>query len=937
MKKLLLSMFLAGILSTFVGILSVYLYETSIIRMMIFNHESVFDLEESAANAPKTQTFTGLSNPSVSNVVPADQSHVSLIFDSKRRQNAIGALNSLIYVARREGYPLPSLHLVTTPSQQAMIKSNWSFYQEYQSQIHFYDFSVCRTLVAEARAFSPNIHVSAHCKFYLHLVLPANVRSVLFVDNDVAFVGFPQKCMPQMNEGEMISMAPDMGDICLSQPQRCWPTGFVARVPPNLVCGNDNSIIPVNGSCAHPGQIVPYHFNGGVVYLNLEQMRKADFRSRYEEHIWKRVYSQGLKPAEWGEQCYINSFFSEHPSSLRQLPCSCNYQFTGARRRVLCPHQPVTVVHAWKYGLNTNDPYSRYIGHFMECNGDDCFTEIPHVRNTSLGRKIETSAYVPLKVESDVTPAPLKKPMFSIITRTANRPTMVKAAISSVQNQVYQNFFHIIGIELDEGDTDYISPLPPKTLVIRTPRSPPIDVTEPCRVCKSTPGKCLNAPPISQPEKRQKFLECFCTLSFPGNGAFEILHKHVPPDSYVVYLDDDNMLIESSTLLKMADVIAMTPDSESKLFIAASHLGRITPTFAAMSTKTMAQGDIDASNLVFHANHVSKTGWGRERCGDWRTARNLHAALESVWITDFMLIAANPFRDSVAGSQGGGMRQDGSMVSVLFTSMSNRGYRAQWLYRAIALFLSDSYAHVVGEVILIWNNPEEDPPELPPKTRVLKMTKNSLNNRWTTGLQAARYNKILNLDDDMEVSLTGMMCMFHILRSKPHAIVGPYARIFSDEGTYSMSEQRNYNLPYRMILPRVLMAEKSTLVAYSNWARFFDYVDNQAAHCDDVLLNLAVNHNQSEVIRVAFPAESIGDYWQSCMNETGVKAGGIAGQGDRSKLRAECIREFLTELKPPPVKTSVYQCANYGLVTGRSDYGFSSEVYESSIYLPECT
>ena len=905
-------------------------------NLSCFDSQCSFERQQSVGHngAPKERFFLNFANPL--ETVYDDQHHVALIFDSKRTQNAIGALNSLIATSKQENYQLPSLHLVTTASQQAKIKSSWFFYKEFESRIHFYDFDRCKTLVREARAFSPNIHASAHCKFYLQMILPDSVRTVLFIDNDVAFIHFPNQCMLKFEAGNMISMAPDMGDICLRQPQRCWPTGFLARVPPNLTCGNDSPKTSLH-ACPSPGQVVPYHFNGGVVFLDLEQMRKADFRTLYEEHIWKQIYNQGLKPAEWGEQCYINSFFSAYPKSLRQLPCSCNYQFTGARRRVLCPNQQVTIIHAWKYGLKTNDPYSRYIRHFMKCQGNDCLTHVPQVRDVSVGSSIKTTAYVPFMAEPDVSSAQLKKPVFSIITRTVDRPNMIQAAISSVQNQVYRNFVHIIGIELGDNDTDYTTPLPAKTVVVRFQRSAPIDPYEACRVCHSTQGKCLHAPSSATPEKRQEFLQCLCTLSFPGNGAFEVLHKHAATDSYVIYLDDDNMLLHPSTLLKLATVIAMTPDSERRLFIAGSHLGRITPTPEAMRSKTVSQGDVDASNLVFHASHIPKTRWGRERCGDWRTARSLHAELQAVWISQFMLVAANPFRDSAVGSQGGGMRQDGSKVSVLITSMTSQGFRAKWLRRIVSRFLSDDYACVVGEVILIWNNPAEDPPVLPPGTRILRMTENSLNHRWTHGLEAARYSKILNIDDDMEVSLTAIMCMFHALRSRPKALVGPYARYFDPDGEYSIDEQRNYNRPYRMILPRVLMAEKSTLAAYSNWAHFFPYVDSQAAHCDDVLLNLAVVHNKGEVIRVALPAESVGDYWRSCIHEVGVRSNGLAGQKDRPLLRTECIREFLKEIPLPPAKTTVVQCASYGLVTGQSRKGYSPEVYGSSIYLPECS
>ena len=859
-----------------------------------------------------------------------ENEHVCLIFDSKRTQNAIGALKSLIFLTMKSNQTLPHLHLVTTRSQHAIIRSSLI---NIEDKIHFYDFDNCKSLVSVARAFSPHIHVAAHCKFYLHLILPTHVLSVLFVDNDIAFLQHPTLCMPRWKQREMIAMAPDMGDVCIREPERCWDTGYVAYVPDNLNCGNDNP--PTNGTCPPPGKIVPYHFNGGVIFMNLERMRSADFRSMYEDHVWTAANKHGLRSAGWGEQCYINSFFSVYPDILHQLPCSCNYQFTAVRRRVLCPAKPIYIIHAWKYGLNTRDPYSLFIQHFTECSGHACFVNVPHVNGASAASKINATAYVPFPTAAVPSPT-FKKPFFSLITRTADRPIMIQAAVSSLRNQVYQNFVHIIGVESDQNSNIAVASST-RTVVVQLNRSPPVDADEACRKCNSTPGRCLNAPPLSQPEKRATFLECFCKLSFPANAAFDILHKYVAQDSYVLYFDDDNLILESSTLLKLANVISMTPDAPNKLFIAASHLGRITPTSQSMNSRTMAQGDIDGSNLVFHSRHLSKTQWWSHRCGDWRTAKALNESLKAIWISQFLLMAANPFRDSVAGAQGGGMRQDGSKVSVIITSMANEGHRAAWLFRVISLLLSGPYLHVVGEVILIWNHPREDPPILPSKTKVYRMTKNSLNNRWTIGLEAAKYNKILNLDDDIEISLGAIMCMFHALRSRPRAIVGPYARFFETNGKYSMSELRDYNLPYRMILPRVLMAEKNTLMAYSNWPQLFPYVDNQEAHCDDVLLNMAVVHNKSEVLRLAFPAESIGDYWQSCMNEKGVKKGGMAGQRDRTQLRTDCIQEFLKHIPLPQIKNQVYKCSDYGLLESKSDTGYPAETYTTAIYLPECT
>jgi hypothetical protein len=276
----------------------------------------------------------------------------------------------------------------------------------------------------------------------------------------------------------------------------------------------------------------------------------------------------------------------------------------------------------------------------------------------------------------------------------------------------------------------------------------------------------------------------------------------------------------------------------------------------------------------------------------------------------------------------------GKKVSVILMSVSKTQPRSIWLHRSVELLLSEAYSHVVGEVIIVWNDPNTTPPQLPTSARVLRMDRNSLNNRWTHGLNAARFDTILNLDDDFIVTPAAIMCMMHALQLRPKALVGPLVRYFDADGEFSRSPQEGVGLPYRMILPGLAMARKSVFTAYANWSDLYSYIDEQAAHCDDVLLNLALHHDRSEPLRLVLPPLSVGDYGAACTSAAAKT--GLSTQGNRRALRVECTRRLLQSLPPPPATAEAGICSAEGLVASFSLSGFDAGAYAASVFLPGC-
>jgi hypothetical protein len=97
-------------------------------------------------------------------------------------------------------------------------------------------------------------------------------------------------------------------------------------------------------------------------------------------------------------------------------------------------------------------------------------------------------------------------------------------------------------------------------------------------------------------------------------------------------------------------------------------------------------------------------------------------------------------------------------VTVIVTSFRSSGFRPLWLHAILSIYCDVSMQDLVDRVLLIWNNPEQAPPQhLPSCVIIHQAPYNSLNHRWVASLPYIRTEAILNLDDDISVSKVGQL------------------------------------------------------------------------------------------------------------------------------------------------------------------------------------
>ncbi|KAI8799703.1 glycosyl transferase family 64 domain-containing protein [Cladochytrium replicatum] len=561
-----------------------------------------------------------------------------------------------------------------------------------------YDHGLCERYGHAVMAFSdPGIHLSAHCKFFLSEILQAHharlafmpkvngkaidekvpdsvFARVLYVDNDVTAVQDITPCWRRFfSNSQFIGMSVDQGDICQYFPNLCWPLGFEWVVPPGLFCGNVPSRSKLydpslNQYCPKPGQTETYQFNGGVVLMDLEKMRKVGFTEMYVNTTVRTARNIGFKKARWGEQDFINSFFRVHPDSLHPLPCGCNYQFTASRREVKCPNQPVYLAHGWSRGVSEqstnlyNHLFFYFRSGFKSSNVPPAAPTLSAVAQPSGPTRMypfryrtncpHQSDYDCQSINDDTDPIFNNDPVY-ILTRTSGRPKFFHDARRSVMIQSHPHIRHLVVTDDRESFNSYLANgtarvaerqsgtvaieeveasrwaaqddatslwtapgvrAPMQVRLIKSLYSE-FDKMEPCRSCGGSPEKnCANAPPLSKSEERTKFLNCFCETHYPMNTYVDRLHEMVVEDLRNDQRGGEDEVQHGWIVYLDDDNMLTDPQalttllaharSTQELVLWKSHLGRITPSDGSFGKSKISIGDIDASGYMFHTSNL---------------------------------------------------------------------------------------------------------------------------------------------------------------------------------------------------------------------------------------------------------------------------------------------------------------------------------------------
>eukprot|EP00929_Paragymnodinium_shiwhaense_P045823 TRINITY_DN23369_c0_g1_i1.p1 TRINITY_DN23369_c0_g1~~TRINITY_DN23369_c0_g1_i1.p1 ORF type:complete len:320 (-),score=60.21 TRINITY_DN23369_c0_g1_i1:247-1206(-) len=178
------------------------------------------------------------------------------------------------------------------------------------------------------------------------------------------------------------------------------------------------------------------------------------------------------------------------------------------------------------------------------------------------------------------------------------------------------------------------------------------------------------------------------------------------------------------------------------------------------------------------------------------------------------------------------------------------------------------YSSMVKDILFVWNGPKKRLPEVP-GARVIATGVNSLNNRWLEPLKQDGEGAILMLDDDIQISWMGLLCLQRVWRAHRDRLVGVFARTierrdnkrhpeWGHDHIYTTWDIGADSKPYNMLLPRVMMFSRELMSHYKDLpAEILKYVDEQAGHCDDIAFNAIVaKRTRRPVLRVVLPTSS---------------------------------------------------------------------------------
>lgn len=872
---------------------------------------------------------------------------VAMVFDGNRLNFSKSVVRSLMYYSRD---PVV-LHLVTPQSLHYSLHE-WPSKMPGNLKIRTYDYSRCEAFTRTVSFIARHIHMSAMCKVFLSEIIPA--EHILYIDSDVTVVSNIAYCWlrrgnvgTSLGSSALMAMGVDMGEICQSSPDLCYPIGMRFRIPPGLVCGTTpkraKRVVEEGRKCQAAGEFEPFQFNGGVALMNLKRMRKVKFSAKFIRasiYTWREL---SYKQAKWGEQDLLNNYFRLYPESVVSLPCGCNFQYSAVRRESKCGNQTVVVAHGWTrqmMDVKSQDGYNKHFNYFRnsdigfrnkgaispprlptrsrtapdwlppslpETNGkpvdvayreldSDCSLQSHHCARDGA----EQAAKVDISILNDTV---------NVLSRTSRRPLFFKEMSATVREQTHAYIHHVVGTDDVHSRLTFLRHI--NGVVAFKQPTRPFDPLKVCRKCKSPSGDCGRAPPLKHAKLRQHYLDCYCSTEYPMNSYMNELQARAKR-GWVLYLDDDNMFEHSHAVAELLASI----ESRNSVIAFRAHLGRLTPSNFNFARRKVVMGDFDSSNFAFHTDFLRYAKWGDRRCGDFRVAHNLANKLPIQWI-DHSFIQANPLR---AGLGGLGMQNDmeSDKITVVVTSYLGNGWRPTWVRRIVETYTSKDIAHIVSKVILVWNNATEDVPKMMAQLEnekfvILRQGRNSLNNRWIQVLPFVKTEVVLNLDDDVYVNKEGLICLLGWWRKDKRRLVGPFVRRI--EGDKYIIDELIDSTDYSVVLPRVLLVPTNLLRIYAakQYEWFHRYVDRQEAHCDDILLNILA-HKRTTPLRVLLPSGSVVDFYDKCFKVDSLQTGGLALQKDRARKRSICVRDLKAKfgVKAFKLSNNVATCLHRG-------------------------
>lgn len=877
--------------------------------------------------------------------------HIAFIFDENRLNYSISAIRSIMHYSE---HPI-TFHFIT-PSSLHLLLNQLPLKLPGDVYIVTYDIGICDPLSSLVSYIAPEVHKSIHCKPFLAEIIPSDY--VLFVDNDITAISDISYCwdvrslLPDhsstFGEEALLAMSVDMGDVCQLKPDECFPIGMKFWIPPGLKCGTTprkaKKIIDNGALCRSSGDYEPYQFNGGVILMNLKTMRRTHFTARFVQasiYTWRALNYPQIR---WGQDL-LNNFFRLFPKTIANLPCGCNYQFSGTRRESKCPNQPIAIGHVWNSGVDAKKK-SPLLNHFLYFFNSSLIysnrdtIQPPRVRPRSLkppdwnppaanlfgGKTLDVAFKVhdptcslqsyrcklsDAKTSQRMAITSLNENV-NIIALFNNDTSAVKSLLQSVEEQTHSSVSHIMGVQ----DSDWIrNELDINSVALQTvyfnKHHRDAKDFDPCQQCFRSKKSCYSDMFLKERSISWPTLKCVCNSFQPYGSQYNELQKKVI-HGWILYLSDGQML---SSKFSISEFLASVHPLR-KVVVFRSFVGRHKlPSLEMFEERRIAPGEFETSNLAVHSTILDSVSWSKQGCAGYHTVRYLATKFPIQWI-NLTFTETDPSTVLKIESK---IREDklGGKVTVLITSYLALGWRPFWVRRIVREYTAPEMHDIISKVILVWNNPVQDVPSVllemeNERFQIIRMQRNSLNNRWIEALPHINTDGVLNFDDDIYVKREAVLCILNWFHRNHSRIISPFVRQIG-VGEYSVDDL-NDSRAYSMVLPRVLMLQKRLLHLYAQKSnmRFHEYVDVQEAHCDDVLLNIIAQRSGMTPLRIVLPPNSVVDWFRPCLHKDKTLTGGISLHPNRTVQRTQCVHDLLAYFKNLTFAQQIATCTNRG-------------------------
>ena len=197
----------------------------------------------------------------------------------------------------------------------------------------------------------------------------------------------------------------------------------------------------------------------------------------------------------------------------------------------------------------------------------------------------------------------MEKPFINILTRTSNRKKGFKICAMSVASQSYKKINHIVAYD-NVDDVSYID----------MHKVQKVEINKQDLIDKDT-SKNPNNPLF---------------WHSPHNLYCNVLMDQVK-DGYIMFLDDDDMLISDSTISRIVKNII---DEDTILIWQMRYPnGNLLPSDLSFSDQKVRLGDIGSPCFLFHCKWKDYYRWDAYKCGDYRFLAKLYSKIPNhKWI-----------------------------------------------------------------------------------------------------------------------------------------------------------------------------------------------------------------------------------------------------------------------------------------------------------------